>query len=96
MKPYYSMPVDPGGAAFPNATMLNIQHNHGIERTSIHCFLSAMLVHSPLLESANMLIMSLAHAQYSGDGSLISQHVSLKPLFRPIGTKTSACSSITS
>lgn len=28
-----------------------------------------------LIESANMLIMALAHAQASGDGSLISQHV---------------------
>ena len=79
LKSFLSMSIDPGGAAFPNATMLNIQHNHGIERASIHSLPSAMLIHSPLLESANMIIMSLAHAQYSGDGSLISQHVSAEP-----------------
>lgn len=49
-------------------------HNQGVERK----FPKRLIIYAALtdtLESGNMLIMALAHARTSGDGSLISEHV---------------------
>ena len=63
------------GNQFPQAQLQVINHKLGIERK--------YPIHKPSnrshvlgqLESSNMLIMSLAHAQTSGDGTLISTYV---------------------
>lgn len=62
------------GANFPTVAGSNATHNRGVERKS--CGSHKFTAHVFALESGNMLIMALAHARISGDGSLLKQHVS--------------------
>ena len=50
------------------------QSNEGVERKYFHDINIAMLT-KLYVESGNMLIMMMAHARISGDGSLLNLHV---------------------
>lgn len=63
------------GSEYPLASGNTDTHAYGIERE-----FNKVLLHITsnycIAESANMIIMSLAHAQASGDADLLAQHVS--------------------
>ena len=67
----------PEGTSYPNATGNTQPHDEGVEREWLHCF-SRDYGFSTFIskETGNMLIMTLAHARASGDGSLIARYVS--------------------
>ncbi|KAI0930164.1 hypothetical protein AcV5_006948 [Taiwanofungus camphoratus] len=76
--PYAARDLGPNSQSmgYPIVSGDPASHNQGVERK----FPKRLIIYAALtdtLESGNMLIMALAHARTSGDGSLISEHYNL-------------------
>ncbi|EKM54251.1 uncharacterized protein PHACADRAFT_146023 [Phanerochaete carnosa HHB-10118-sp] len=77
--PAWTQPYSPRhiGLNYPNATGDPTTHDQGVERKSFASPVLPLRLTHLSLESGNMLIMTLAHARATGDGSLISTYYPL-------------------